>query len=50
MEYRYALAAGLPNKAHSAEVLSPLNDLPVGAEFVTYRPPLRESWGTGWVN
>ncbi len=49
-EYRYVLGAGLSNGRHTAELLSPPNDLADAVEFRAYKPRLRENFGTGLVN
>jgi hypothetical protein len=43
-EYRYTLGAGLSNGKHTAELLSPLNDLSNTTEFRAYKPPLHENF------
>jgi hypothetical protein len=42
-EYRYVLGAGLANGSHTAELLSPPNDLAAASEFRAYKPSLHEN-------
>ena len=42
-EYRYVLAAGLSNGSHTAELVSPANDLAAALEFRAYQPSLHQN-------
>jgi len=42
MQYRYVLAAGLPNEKHAITFSFPPNDHLVANEFLAYRPALRD--------